>query len=331
MKTIKIISSILLALLFTSCESGFDDILSDADLGKAALKSVTLSNGSLSSKFNRGITSYAIYAGTGAGTVTISAVPENSDSTIKCRFGSGAWTNGTSINVTGLTTTPVKVEVEVTSGDGQGVVVYIFRALSGNPPSKTTEGLAYTLQGDGTYSITKGTFTSGVLVIPDYYLGKKVTVIESNAFTGCSGMTGLTIGNNITTIGTAAFRGCTGLTAVTIPDSVITIGADAFYETENITSVVIGNSVVTIGSCAFEDSNPSILVIPDSVTSIADYAFGTCSNLKNLYMWRLSAPTLGNYNFASVTGCTLHLRSGNSGYTVAPWSTAGKFTQVTDL
>lgn len=422
MKTLKVFASILLALLFASCESGFDDMLDDADMGKAALQSFTTTPGTLGPEFNRGTTSYNLFAGNGVASVDVEAIPVNPDSTIKYRIAAGSWLNGSTITVSGLSTTPVKLEIRVTSGDGQGEVVYSFDVLAITSTARVTyisesatvrtkditypattvgtlepapvrngyrftgwwtqasggtmftaattvsantsvyaqwqassAGLAYTVLGDGTYSVAKGSFTTGNLVIPDYYNGQKVTVIANTGFTLVTGITGITFGNNITTIGTSAFRGCTGLTAVTIPDSVTTIGSDAFYETQNITSVVIGNSVVTIGSSAFEDANLTTLVIPDSVTTIGVYAFGNCSfnlqtltigsnvssigndafgsgsALKTLYMRRLSAPTLGTGNFTSTTGCTLHLRTGNSGYNAAPWSTAGKFTQVTDL
>ena len=52
-------------------------------------------------------------------------------------------------------------------------------------------------------------------------------------------------------IGMAAFSGCTGLTSITIPNSVTSIGERAFEFCNNLTSVTIGNSVTSIENYAF--------------------------------------------------------------------------------
>ena len=103
--------------------------------------------------------------------------------------------------------------------------------------------------GDSTYSTTSTTY-----YIPSSL--KSVTVTSGNilfgAFSGCSGLTSVTIGNGVTSIGTSAFYGCSGLTSITIPDSVTSIGYSAFYSCTGLTSVTIPNSVTSIGTSAFD-------------------------------------------------------------------------------
>lgn len=58
---------------------------------------------------------------------------------------------------------------------------------------------------------------------------------------------------SVTSIGYGVFSGCSGLTSVTIPNSVTSIGKEAFSDCIGLTSVTIGNSVTSIGEYAFKD------------------------------------------------------------------------------
>jgi len=87
----------------------------------------------------------------------------------------------------------------------------------------------------------------------------------------------------VTGIGNYAFSGCTGLTSVTIPNSVTSIGKSAFSYCSGLTSVTIPNSVTGIGNYAFRGcTGLTSVTIPNSVTSIGNYAFYGCSGLKVL-------------------------------------------------
>ena len=95
-----------------------------------------------------------------------------------------------------------------------------------------------------------GELIKGELIIPD-----SVTSIGSYAFSGCTGLTSVTIGNSVTSIGSYAFEDCTGLTSVTIGDSVTSIGWYAFEDCTGLTSVTIPDSVTFIGNDAFYNCN----------------------------------------------------------------------------
>lgn len=72
-----------------------------------------------------------------------------------------------------------------------------------------------------------------------YYNGKTypVKAIGNNAFSGCTGLTSVTIPNSVELICLGAFYGCTGLTSLTIPASVRVIRLEAFNGCTNLTSV----------------------------------------------------------------------------------------------
>lgn len=70
-------------------------------------------------------------------------------------------------------------------------------------------------------------------------------------YSGCSGLTEVTISNSVMTIGSYAFNNCSGLTSVTIPDGVTFIGEWAFWGCSGLTSVTIPNSVTAIKGYTF--------------------------------------------------------------------------------
>ena len=180
-----------------------------------------------------------------------------------------------------------------------------------------------------------------------YFTG--LTKIGENAFEYCSGLTSVTIPNSVTSIGNDAFYRCSGLTSVTIPNSVTSIGQGAFYNCSGLTSVTIGNGVTKIGSQAFSScngltsvhisdiaawckiafsSNPlsyahhlylgeeeiTDLVIPNSVTSIGNYAFSDCSGLTSITIPN-SVTSIGGSAFLCCSGLiSIKVESGNTTY-----------------
>ena len=107
--------------------------------------------------------------------------------------------------------------------------------------------------------------------------------IGGSAFSGCSGLTSITIPVSVTSIGASAFYNCSGLTSMTIPSSVTSIEASAFYGCSGLTSVTIPSSVTNIGSSAFYNCNGlTSMTIPNSETSIGSYAFYGCSGLREV-------------------------------------------------
>lgn len=89
--------------------------------------------------------------------------------------------------------------------------------------------------------------------------------------------------NDVTSIGQAAFSGCSGLTSVTMPSSVTSIGNYAFFSCSSLTSMTIPDSIMSIGDVAFAlCGSLTSMTIPDSVTSIGYGSFGGCDGLTSV-------------------------------------------------
>ena len=151
-----------------------------------------------------------------------------------------------------------------------------------------------------------------------------VTSIGGSAFSGCSGLTSVTIPNSVTSIGSYAFKECNGLTSVDIPNSVTSIGIYAFSGCSGLTSITIPNSVTSIGTSAFSGcSGLTSVTIPNSVTSIGSYAFQNCPELTDVYCYAKEVPSTAEDVFKDsyIEFATLHVpaESVNDYNAKVPW------------
>ena len=158
----------------------------------------------------------------------------------------------------------------------------------------------------------------------------KVSVITANmlsgytsigryAFISCRGLTSIEIPNSVTSIGYNAFDGCSGLKSVHTSDIAAWCAisfeshlANPLYYAHNlylngklITDLVIPNSVTSIGNYAFENCSglTGELVIPNSVTSIGHGTFYYCTGLTSVTIPD-SVTSIGDYAFYYCTSLT---------------------------
>ena len=133
-------------------------------------------------------------------------------------------------------------------------------------------------------------------ILGEYVIKDGTISIADDAFYSCDSLTSVVIPDSVTSIGSYAFAGCDSLISVVIPDSVVSIDMCAFYGCNNLTSITVGvnnpNYMSIDGNLYSKDEKTFIqyaigkedtsFEIPDSVTSIGEYAFGACSSLTNV-------------------------------------------------
>ena len=225
-------------------------------------------------------------------------------------LGSAAFSGCSNLEYVSLPNSITKIEDSLLSGCSKLTTVVLPNTIT-SIGDRSFEGCSY---------LTK-------LMIPD-----SVTAIGANAFLYCSNLESIKLSENLKIIGGHAFYFCSSLKSIIIPNSVTIIGEWCFVNCSSLTSITIGNSVKEIGRAAFNnpmnkvnisnienwvnikfnsaEANPlyfahhlylngtevTNLEIPETVTSISDYAFVGCTGLKTVSI-PSSVTAIGSYAF----------------------------------
>ena len=144
-----------------------------------------------------------------------------------------------------------------------------------------SEGLNFSLV-NGEYQVTGiGSFSGSDLYIPSIHLGKSVTSIGNEAFSGCEYLATIEIPNSVKSIGDKAFYECAILYSVKLPDNMVSIGSSAFENCSHLYKIKIPEGVSTLEDALFCNCiRLEEVVIPNSVTSIGDSVFAACYALE---------------------------------------------------
>ena len=147
---------------------------------------------------------------------------------------------------------------------------------------------------DGVETIGDGAFFD-CSSIPSVTIPSSVTRIGDYAFNGCSELATVTFAptSSVTTIGEGAFNDCAKLESITIPSSVTSIGERVFGGCSKLTSISVesGNTVYDSGdgcNAIIKTSSHTLIAgcqnttIPNTVTSIGNYAFDNISGLTSI-------------------------------------------------
>ncbi len=140
--------------------------------------------------------------------------------------------------------------------------------------------LHYELLSDGTYELILSLSTSDTVIVPDTYLGIRVT-----------------------SIGYESFMGSTTLKTIILPDTITNISDLAFASCKLLKTVVLGNSVKTIGTLAFSGCvSLTAIDVPNTVESIGLSAFSQCSRLVSISLPFVGMTLDDNYHFGIIFG-----------------------------
>ena len=164
-------------------------------------------------------------------------------------------------------------------------------AMAQEAKFEVIDGLRYLLDtGAKTATLMSKTdgLYSGDIIIPEKVKGNDgveyvVTLLGASCFSGCWGLTSITIPSSVTSLGDYCFYYCSGLTSITIPSSVTSLGDDCFEGCSGLTSITIPPLVTSLSDCCFFScSGLTSITIPSSVTSLGWWCFSYCSGLTSV-------------------------------------------------
>jgi hypothetical protein len=165
-----------------------------------------------------------------------------------------------------------------------------FSVGLGNAHYKSVDGLLLTADGRSLLACPTG--RNGHLVVP-----ASVSTIGQDAFSGCRGLTAISLPSELTSIGSRAFSDCDGLAGITVPASVSSIGYRAFWGCRSLESfsVEAGNAYfASIDGVLFTADGKLLLrcpsgktgdfTVPSGVVSIGESAFMYCDRLTSIML-----------------------------------------------
>ncbi len=177
------------------------------------------------------------------------------------------------------------------------------------------ENYVLTISGEG--DMTSNPWSSYSSSITSVVIESGVTSIYEWAFTGCLNLTSVEISEGVLSIGEKAFAGCSDLISVNIPASVTEIENFAFDVCSSLISINVAEEneyYSSLDGILFNIDKTEIVLypngktdesytVPDSVTSIASFAFSHCRNLTSVTIQE-GVTIIGELGFISCTNLT---------------------------
>ena len=168
-----------------------------------------------------------------------------------------------------------------------------------------------------TYQSKSGYSYQGEMIIPSIVTYNEktysVTSIGDSACYECRSLKSITIPKSVRSIGSSVFRACISLTSVYISDiaawcnmklsdyqsTPFSRAEHLYIDGKKITKLIIPESVTSIGNYAFCGCKVlTSITIPESVTSIGNGAFRSCASLTSITIPE-SVTSIGDETFYS--------------------------------
>lgn len=189
--------------------------------------------------------------------------------------------NAETIGDFGFNLDPATKTAELTEYFGSATEVVI-------PESVTYGGVSYSVVSLGDWAFEYSSNLESVI------FPSTLTHIGNSCFVSCKSLKSIEIPSSVIKIETCCFSGCTDLESITV-DKNNTVydsrdNCNAIIETSTNTllhsckATVIPQTVRSLGESCFDSSTFTSIVIPSSVTSLGDWAFGYSSNLESIVL-----------------------------------------------
>ena len=166
--------------------------------------------------------------------------------------------------------------------------------------------LTFKYNANGTAAVSKcPTDFEGEMVVPAVVQNGsytyRVTEIGASAFSGCAGLTKLTLPEGITTLGNYALQNCTKLTSVELPGTVTTLGNYVFRGNVALTEVKLPASATTLGTNIFNGCEAlTNVTLPEGLTTLPTYMFYNCHALTEIKL-PSTLTEIDSYAFAATS------------------------------
>lgn len=241
----------------------------------------TYENGKGVIKFNSNVTFIESYAFSNTNDITGLVFP---DSVIRIEEGA-CWLNGS------LTTINIPENVSfIQSGAFSGCnKLATITVSTKNNYFSTSDGILYNKNKTALVQYVNGKSNT------TFSIPSSVTEIQGHSVQACTKLENVIIPNSVNSIGSFAFNGCWKLgPSINIPESVSTIAPNAFGSCISLTDIYVSNDnqYYTSSDGILYNKNMTKIVqypagkndtsyyIPNSVTTIEQYAFDGCSSLE---------------------------------------------------
>lgn len=175
------------------------------------------------------------------------------------------------VTITENTTTTIEAD---SNYDGLGTVSVTTNVSGGSAPTKGFVVDSWDSNGYPTKITTYG-FTT----IPSYYIG-----CDTTTYTTALKPSEIVLNSGVTTISSNAFYGNKSLINIEFPNTLTDIGLNAFTKVTNLAITELPANLSSLGNQAFSGTGIAIKTIPDTLTTIPNWAFNNCQNITQISM-----------------------------------------------